>query len=90
MQFKAAYHALAKDERCFCAANRDLEADAIEIRMRATRRLDQLRQVQKEQFGLNRGNAGGFANNPPDERPRSRSLMRHSRRGRGFGRAPEG
>lgn len=51
------------------AKNRDLEADAVEIRMRATRRLDQLRQAQKESLGLNRGNAGGFANNPPDERP---------------------
>jgi N6-adenosine-specific RNA methylase IME4 len=37
------------------AKNRDLEADAIEIRMRATRRLDQLRQAQKETVGLNKG-----------------------------------
>jgi N6-adenosine-specific RNA methylase IME4 len=37
------------------AKNRDLEADAVEIRMRATRRLDQLRQAQKETVGLNRG-----------------------------------
>ena len=36
----AAYARLAK--------NRKLEADAIEIRMRATRRLDQLRQAQRE------------------------------------------
>jgi hypothetical protein len=35
----------------------DLEADAIEIRMRATRRLDQLRQAQKDSIGLNRGAA---------------------------------
>ena len=35
------------------AKNRDLEADAVEIRMRATRRLDQLRQAQKETVGLN-------------------------------------
>jgi hypothetical protein len=41
------------------AKNRDLEADAVEIRMRATRRLDQLRQSQKETVGLNRGAAGG-------------------------------
>lgn len=34
------------------AKNRELEADAIEIRMRATRRLDQLRQAQKETVGL--------------------------------------
>jgi hypothetical protein len=39
------------------AKNRDLEADAVEIRMRATRRLDQLRQAQKESIGLNRGAA---------------------------------
>jgi N6-adenosine-specific RNA methylase IME4 len=37
------------------AKNKDLEADAIEIRMRATRRLDQLRQAQKETVGLNHG-----------------------------------
>jgi N6-adenosine-specific RNA methylase IME4 len=59
------------------AKNKDLEADAIEIRMRATRRLDQLRQAQKESVGLNtgtRGNiasvAGGLSENPPvDNRP---------------------
>ena len=37
------------------AKNRDLEGDAVEIRMRATRRLDQLRQAQKETVGLNPG-----------------------------------
>jgi N6-adenosine-specific RNA methylase IME4 len=41
------------------AKNRDLEADAVEIRMRATRKLDQLRQAQKETVGLNQGAAGG-------------------------------
>jgi N6-adenosine-specific RNA methylase IME4 len=41
------------------AKNRDLEADAVEIRMRATPRLDQLRVAQKETVGLNRGAAGG-------------------------------
>ena len=40
------------------AKNRDLEADAVEIRMRATRRLDQLRQAQKETIGLNTGAKG--------------------------------
>jgi hypothetical protein len=40
------------------AKNRDLEADAIEIRMRATRRIDQLRQAQKDAVGLNRGMKG--------------------------------
>jgi N6-adenosine-specific RNA methylase IME4 len=37
------------------AKNRDLEADAVEIRMRATRHLDQLRQAQKETVGLATG-----------------------------------
>jgi N6-adenosine-specific RNA methylase IME4 len=37
------------------AKNKDLEADAVEIRMRATRKLDHLRQAQKETVGLNRG-----------------------------------
>ena len=40
------------------AKNRELEADAIEIRMRATRRLDQLRQAQKESIGLSAGARG--------------------------------
>jgi hypothetical protein len=59
------------------AKNHDLEADAVEIRMRATRRLDQLRQAQKETVGLNRGAAGGgektgprgLLKNPRDFRP---------------------
>jgi len=37
------------------AKNRDLESDAVEIRMRATRRLDRLRQAQKETVGLAKG-----------------------------------
>src|SRR5215831_9111701 len=41
------------------AKNRDLEADAVEIRMRATRRLDQLRQAQKETVGLATGGEHG-------------------------------
>jgi hypothetical protein len=40
----AAYARLAK--------NRKLEADAIEIRMRATRRMDQMRMAQKQTIGL--------------------------------------
>src|SRR5215831_12794472 len=40
------------------AKNRDLEADAVEIRMRATRRLDQLRQAQKDTIGLSAGTRG--------------------------------
>jgi N6-adenosine-specific RNA methylase IME4 len=59
------------------AKNRDLEANAVEIRMRATRRLDQLRQAQKETVGLNQGAAGGGEKagprgllvNPRDLRP---------------------
>ena len=37
------------------AKYRDLEADAVEIRMRATRRVDELRVAQKETVGLNSG-----------------------------------
>jgi N6-adenosine-specific RNA methylase IME4 len=52
------------------AKNRDLEADALEIRMRATRRLDQLRQAQKDSVGLNAGRLRrGLSDNPRDERP---------------------
>ena len=40
------------------AKNRDLEADAVEIRLRATRKLDQLRQAQKETIGLSAGTRG--------------------------------
>ena len=47
----AAYARLAK--------NRELEADAIEIRMRATRRMDQMRQAQKETVGLSAGAGPG-------------------------------
>jgi N6-adenosine-specific RNA methylase IME4 len=49
------------------ARNRDLETDALEIRMRATRRLDQLRQAQKGTVGLNEGgrpSKTGLAKNP--------------------------
>jgi N6-adenosine-specific RNA methylase IME4 len=37
------------------AKNKDMEADAAEIRMRATRRLDQMRQAQKATVGLASG-----------------------------------
>lgn len=52
--------------------NRDLEADAIEIRLRATRRIDQLRQAQKETVGLATSREGkrkslGLAENPSDK-----------------------
>jgi N6-adenosine-specific RNA methylase IME4 len=45
--------------------NRDLEADAVEIRMRATRRLDELRRAQAETVGLNQGAAAGGKKNGP-------------------------
>jgi hypothetical protein len=53
------------------AKNRDLEADAVEIRLRATRRLDQLRIAQKETVGLATGKEGkrkalGLPENPSD------------------------
>jgi hypothetical protein len=47
------------------AKNRDLEADAVEIRMRATRRLDQLRLEQKEAVGLNTGSQGRRVDKKP-------------------------
>ena len=40
------------------ANNHDMEADAVEIRMRATRRMDQMRQEQKETVGLAKGTRG--------------------------------
>jgi N6-adenosine-specific RNA methylase IME4 len=49
------------------AKNRDLEANAIEIRLRATRKLDQLRQAQKETVGLSQGGRPaktGLSENP--------------------------
>jgi len=48
------------------AKNKELEADAAEIRMRATRRLDQMRQAQKETVGLSKGAAEkrGLPENP--------------------------
>jgi N6-adenosine-specific RNA methylase IME4 len=59
------------------AKNRDAEADAVAIRLRAVRRLGQLQQAQKETVGLNRGAAGGGKKagprgrliNPRDLRP---------------------
>jgi hypothetical protein len=40
------------------AKNKKLEADAVEIRMRATRGLDQMRRAQKETVGLSVGTRG--------------------------------
>jgi N6-adenosine-specific RNA methylase IME4 len=60
------------------ANNRQLEEDAVELRMKATRRLDELIKVQKETVGLATGTKcqlagegpGGLLINPPgDDRP---------------------
>src|SRR5262249_19069175 len=59
------------------ANNHQAEADAVAIRMRATRRLGQLMQAQKESVGFNRGAAAGgkksgsrgVLKNPRDLRP---------------------
>jgi hypothetical protein len=59
------------------ANNHQAEADAVAIRMRATRRLGQLMQAQKESVGFNRGAAAGgkksgprgSLTNPRDLRP---------------------
>jgi hypothetical protein len=40
------------------AKNRDLEADAMAIRLRAIRKLDELRRAQKETVGLSEGTRG--------------------------------
>jgi hypothetical protein len=58
---------LIRDEAAAIAAcarianNHQAEADAVALRMRATRRLGQLMQAQKETVGVNRGAAGGGA-----------------------------
>ena len=52
------------------ANNHQLEADAIEIRMRATRRMDEMRQEQKATIGLNEGGRPKTGvSNTPDSRP---------------------
>ena len=51
------------------AKNRDLEADAVEIRMRATRKLDELRQAQKETVGLAKGGGGKHGRKRVIEKP---------------------
>jgi N6-adenosine-specific RNA methylase IME4 len=47
------------------ANNHRAEADAVTLRMRATRRLGQLMQAQKDSVGFNRGAAGGGTKNRP-------------------------
>src|SRR5262249_38782843 len=51
------------------ANNREMEADAVEIRMRATRRLDQLRQAQKATIGLAKGGGGKHGRKRVVEKP---------------------
>ena len=52
------------------AKNHDLEADAIELRMRATRRLGEIVAEQRRTVGLNKGTIRrGVLNTPRDERP---------------------
>jgi hypothetical protein len=47
------------------AGKHDLEADCVEIKMKAARKIGQLCQAQKETVGLNRGAAGGGAKDGP-------------------------
>jgi N6-adenosine-specific RNA methylase IME4 len=47
------------------AKNRNAEADAVALRLRAVRRLGQLLQAQKETVGFNRGAAGGGKKSGP-------------------------
>jgi hypothetical protein len=51
------------------AKNKDAEADCIVIRMRATRRLDQMRQAQKETVGLAKGGGGKHGRKRVTEKP---------------------
>jgi hypothetical protein len=51
------------------AENLDMEADAVEIRMRATRRMDHMRQEQKETVGLNSGSRGVGTKVRVDKKP---------------------
>src|SRR5262249_16883845 len=51
------------------AKNRKAEEDAVELRMRATRRLDEMRRAQKESVGLNRGVRWVGAKPTEDNRP---------------------
>src|SRR5262249_9246550 len=47
------------------AKNNELVADAVEIQLRATRKLGQIIQAQKDSVGLNRGAAGGGKKDGP-------------------------
>jgi hypothetical protein len=69
--------AAAMKEYARRARNRQMEEDAAEIRVRATRKLGELIKAQKESVGLNTGAAGGgekdgprgLLKNPRDNRP---------------------
>src|SRR5262249_5128409 len=54
--------AAAMQEYARRAKNFEAEADAVELRLRATRKLDQLRQAQKETVGLATGGEHGGRN----------------------------
>ena len=51
------------------ANNYELEADALEIRMRATRRMDQMRQEQAKTIGLAKGGGGKHGRKRVAEKP---------------------
>ena len=51
------------------ADNHELEADALEIRMRATRRMDQMRQEQKATVGLAKGGGDKKSNHRVKQKP---------------------
>jgi hypothetical protein len=62
-------HAIAWAAYARQAKNRDLEADAVEIRMRATRRLDEMRQAQATTVGLAKGGGGKHGRKRVAEKP---------------------
>ena len=57
------------------ANNHEMEANAIEIRMRATRRLDEMRQEQKATAGLAKGGGDRRSNHRGGKIPRSAYYM---------------
>ena len=75
------------------AKNRDLEAQCVEIRMRATRRLGELMREQKRTVGLNSGAIRrGASDAPRDERPTlaSQGIDKHlAKAARALGDIPE-
>ena len=75
------------------AKNRELEAQCVEIRMRATRRLGELKREQKRTVGLNSGGLRrGVSDTPRDERPTLESQGIHknlAKQARTLGDLPE-